>query len=667
MSHRSDTRKPNALIHESSPYLLQHAYNPVEWHAWSDETLQKARTENRLMLISIGYASCHWCHVMEHESFEDPLTAEIMNDKYLCIKVDREERPDVDQVFMTAVHLMGQRGGWPLHCITLPDGKPIYGGTYFPKAQWQKVLTEIHKLWKESPEEVLAYGDRLAEGMKQSELFKLQTPAGEVQRADLKQSIEKWKRGMDWEEGGPNKAPKFPLPNNYIALLRYAHLNADEALLNHVWLTLDKMCSGGIYDALGGGFARYSVDAYWKVPHFEKMLYDNGQLLSLYAEAARKKPNARYFEVCRDTIAWANRELKHPSGAWYSALDADSEGEEGKFYVWKESEIRNLLNADEWKEFEAYFPLNARSFWEHENHVLMRSHAGPETPELNAVLEKLRMHREQRIHPGRDEKILLSWNAMMIRGLCDAYITWNQPQWLDDAKHAMQFILHEMRNAEGEFLHSFKDGPSRIPAFLEDYVWLIEALCGLYEASFDTHWLYEARSVLLTTLSIFPEAGKGMLYYSSDRHSEIITRTIETSDNVIPASNSMLANQLYRMGQYFGRPDWNQRAKEMLAVVRNELIEYGPGYSNWINLALHFNFPALELVRIGENSVTQMQQFRQHYHPTLVMVASEHPSELPLLRDRMPQKWYLCEHGACQLPMEYASEVLQSIQKMFLP
>lgn len=653
-------RKPNALINESSPYLLQHAYNPVNWFPWSNAALKKAQEEDKLILVSIGYSACHWCHVMERECFEDGLTAEIMNEHFVCIKVDREERPDIDHLYMTAVHLMGGRGGWPLNVFALPDGKPVYGGTYYPKPQWQKVLKELRTLYAEQRSEVVEYGERLASGIQQSELFKVQEGT-KITRADLDAAIARWKNGLDHEDGGPNRAPKFPLPNNYQALLRYAHLSGDEALMQHVHLTLDKMAMGGIYDQVGGGFARYSTDVFWKVPHFEKMLYDNGQLLSLYAEAALQSGKARYQEVVEETIEFVARELRSPEGGFYSALDADSEGEEGKFYVWEMEELEKALNTEELNLLNSQFHLDEKGYWEHDRYVLMRRSADASTPELKALLSKMLSIRETRVRPGLDDKILLSWNAMMLRGLADAYRVFRNEAWLKLAEENLNFIRTHMMQENGELWHNWKNGKASIHGFLEDYVWFIEALCGLYEATFEEQYLEEATRLMYVCLSIFPSAGKGLLYFTSDRHGEWVARTIETSDNVIPASNSVLAVNLYRLGLLMSKPEWIARASEMSTTVRNELLNYGPGYSNWIMLAMFDAFDGKELVSRGENVKAEMQRIQQMYHPVLVPVAAGLQTQLSIARDRRENLWYLCRNGACDLPVSTVEEVFQAL------
>ncbi|NNE55492.1 MAG: thioredoxin domain-containing protein, partial [Flavobacteriales bacterium] len=361
----------NALIHESSPYLLQHAHNPVDWHPWGDEAFEKAKAQNKLVLVSVGYSACHWCHVMEHETFEDSAAAAIMNENFINIKVDREERPDVDQVYMTAVQLMTRRGGWPLNCFTLPDGRPIYGGTYFPKDQWINILEDLVEKQKSDPKMLEDYAERLTEGIQMSELVVRSDQEVEFQTDTIHALVNHWKNYWDIKKGGPNRAPKFPLPNNFEFLLQYGYQLADEPTQEYVATTLTEMARGGIYDQIGGGFARYSVDAEWKVPHFEKMLYDNAQLVSLYSQAFQADPSEEYARVVKQTIVFLEREMKAPSGIFYSALDADSEGEEGKFYVWSQEELQTLLEQD-WEWVKDYYNVNSNGKWEG-HYILLRA------------------------------------------------------------------------------------------------------------------------------------------------------------------------------------------------------------------------------------------------------------------------------------------------------
>ena len=427
----------NDLINETSPYLLQHAHNPVNWKAWNPETLELAKKENKLIIVSIGYSSCHWCHVMEHESFEDEEVAAIMNEHFISIKIDREERPDIDQVYMNAVQLLTGRGGWPLNCITLPDGRPIWGGTYFPKENWKSALNQISKVYAETPEKAIEYAEKLTEGVKKSDLVTINTKEAKFTLNDLQLAVSNWKQRIDFDLGGNKSAPKFPMPNNYQFLLRYAIQSGDQEILNFVNTSLTKMAQGGIYDQIGGGFARYSTDVKWHVPHFEKMLYDNGQLVSLYAEAYQATKNNLYKKTVFQTLEFIERELMDEEGVFYSSLDADSttktgELEEGAFYVWTEADLKSILDTD-YELFSAYYNINNYGYWEHDNYVLIKNEtdeafAKNHSISINALDKKvtswqklLLKERAKKDQPRLDDKSLTSWNALMLKGYVDAY------------------------------------------------------------------------------------------------------------------------------------------------------------------------------------------------------------------------------------------------------
>lgn len=441
----------NSLIHETSPYLLQHAHNPVNWYPWGAEALQKAKDENKLILVSVGYSACHWCHVMEHESFEDEQVASIMNEHFVCIKVDREERPDIDQVYMNAVQLMTGGGGWPLNCFCLPDQRPFYGGTYFRKQDWMRLLNDLQAFFVNKPKEAEEYADRLHKGIKQSDVVGFVAEQKEYSVNTLKEIVDPWTRYFDYSDGGYNRAPKFPLPNNFQFLLRYARLAKDQASNVITRLTLDKMAYGGIYDQLGGGFARYSVDSVWLVPHFEKMLYDNGQLVSLYAEAYQYSGSLLYKNVVAETLEFIRRELTSPEGGFYSALDADSEGVEGKFYCWTRDELKGILSDDE-EIFSTYYNVTEEGNWEETNilhrkeddKVIANAH-GLSEDELTVIIDrckaKLMKVREHRVRPGLDDKILTSWNGIMLKGYIDAYRVFRVDEYLQTALTNASFYL----------------------------------------------------------------------------------------------------------------------------------------------------------------------------------------------------------------------------------
>jgi uncharacterized protein YyaL (SSP411 family) len=676
----SSPKHTNQLIQESSPYLLQHAHNPVHWQAWNEQAWAQAKQENKLVLISIGYSACHWCHVMEHESFEDEGIAAIMNEHFVCIKVDREERPDVDQVYMTAVQLMSGHGGWPLNCFALPDGRPVYGGTYFQKAQWANVLLNLTDLWKNEADKAYHYAEQLTEGIKQAELVAVKETTAMPDQETLLKSWENWSKRVDGVEGGPNKAPKFPLPNNYLFLLHLGQsdmlaLEEKEALNQHIHLTLQKMAFGGIYDQLGGGFARYSTDHLWKVPHFEKMLYDNAQLVSLYAEAYRINKNNLYKEVVYETLAFVKRELCSGEGVFYSALDADSEGEEGKYYVWTKEELKRICGSD-FPLVEAYYNINETGFWEHDNYILLREkeldeicvELGLAAPDfknkIEAVKKKLLEERAKRMRPGLDDKSLTSWNALMIKGFADAYDVFGEQDFLHDAVQCAELIASKLRTKDGGLFHSYKAGKASINGFLEDYCFTIEAFLALYENTFTEKWLLLAGELCEYVCLHFKDAHSGFFYFTSDTDAPLIARKLELSDNVIPASASSMAKCLFRLGHLLGNKAYLEMARHMLMQMQTEIRQYGAGYSNWAQLQLWMSSPFYELAIVGKGVDEMRNAFRKHSLPNVIFAGSSTTSGLGILKDRYKADAtviYVCKDQTCLEPLTDVSRVLQLI------
>lgn len=672
----SEHQHTNSLINETSPYLLQHAHNPVDWYPWGEEALKKAKEEDKMILVSIGYSACHWCHVMERESFEDTAVARVMNEKFVCIKVDREERPDIDQVYMNAVQLMTGRGGWPLNCFALPDGRPIYGGTYFPKEQWLQVLGNIDSIYTNDRAKAEEYATQLTEGIRQSDLIPANTAEAEFTPADLKAIYQPWATHFDREEGGPNRAPKFPLPNNYQFLLKYAYLTNDAALKDYVNLTLEKMAWGGIYDQVGGGFARYSVDELWKVPHFEKMLYDNGQLVSLYAEAYQATKEPLYKQVIEQTLEFVGRELTSPEGAFYSALDADSEGEEGKFYIWTEKELKVALG-DNYDFAKGYYNINKHGFWEHDNYILLRLESDEDFAQKHRLsLEDLRQKvevvnakllevRSQRIRPGLDDKQLTSWNALMAKGYIDVYRVLGEPKYLEAAQKNLQFILNTQRREDGGLWHSHKEGRSTINGFLEDYCFTIEALVSMYEATFDIQWLNEAKSLANYTIDKFYDDRSGMFFFNSEDDEQLIARKTEVHDNVIPASNSSMAKGLFYLGHYFDNQRYLDISQQMLNNVKPKMASYGSGHSNWAILMLHHAYPFYEIAIAGPEAQSKRQELEQHYIPNHLLLGTTQAENLPLLEHKYTEgstKIYVCVNKACQLPVSEVGEAVGQVE-----
>ncbi|MGZ4098488.1 MAG: thioredoxin domain-containing protein [Bacteroidia bacterium] len=664
----------NELVNESSPYLLQHAHNPVNWVAFTQEAFEKAKNENKLVLISIGYSACHWCHVMEHESFEDEKVAGIMNEHFVNIKVDREERSDVDMIYMQAIQLMTGHGGWPLNCFTLADGRPIYGGTYFNKQQWVNVLVNLAELKKNNPDKVIEYAHNLTEGIKQSELITTQKKSeGDISKQVLIDSVEKWKERFDDSFGGPDKAPKFPLPNNYLFLLRYALLEKDKYVLDHVHLTLLQMAHGGIYDQLRGGFSRYSVDVIWKVPHFEKMLYDNAQLVSLYCEAYQHSQNKLYEQVVVQTLGFIEKEWYNNKGFFYSAYDADSEGEEGKYYVWTKEELREILR-DDFEIFADYYQVNEVGYWEHDNYILMRNKNLAELllkHDLNkeTVEQKIENCRalllkkaEKRVKPGLDDKTLTSWNAMMCSAFTKAYLCFSEEKYKNIALNSIHFILSQLVQDNGRLFRTYKNGKAKIDGFLDDYAFVIEALMNCYIISKDEEFILRAKKLTDFTLIEFGNPGSDFLFYTGNTADGLITRSTEIHDNVIPASNSQMALNLFYLGTYFDTPAYTAKALKMLNNVSAEIRHYGAGYSNWGCLALHTCYPFKEIAIVGNNVDEKLLELHKHSFTNTILAVSKTKSNLPLLKERFSEKEtlvYVCENNACKLPVKTINEALE--------
>ena len=665
-------KEPNNLIHASSPYLLQHAYNPVEWHEWGAAALAKAKNENKLILVSIGYSACHWCHVMEHESFESYEVADVMNKYFVCIKVDREERPDIDQIYMLAVQLMNGNGGWPLNAICLPNQKPIYGGTYFRKDDWINILLNLANLWAKEPEKAVKYADKLTLGIQQAEKIVALPDKIDFTEKHLTEIVEPWKRHFDISEGGYNRAPKFPLPNNWSFLLRYSFLTPDESTFTAVCTTLELMSMGGIYDQIGGGFARYSVDDKWHVPHFEKMLYDNAQLISLYTEGYQCLKFGPFKTVVTETIDWIFREMQAKNGLFFSALDADSEGVEGKFYVWDKSEFDEILGEDA-ALMADYYNVTDKGNWEEEetnilrrtqmDEAFMEKHQLDEASlkaKLALVKEKLMVQRSKRVRPGLDDKCLTAWNAMMIKALADSSQVFDNESYYIAAKTAAAFILQNMATTDGGLYRNYKNDKATILGFLDDYAFLIEALIALYEVDFDENWLLEAKRLTTYTLHHFTDENSEMFYYTAAQGEELIARKHEIMDNVISASNSVMAQNLQKLGLYFDDENYRQKASAMLASVLPNIKAYGSAYANWCIQLLNEVYGVNEIALTGDNFKETKKELDNYYIPNKIVLGGK-TDLLPLLKDKQSHetKIYICRNKTCQLPVNTVAEAVK--------
>jgi len=669
----------NLLSQETSPYLLQHANNPVHWKAWNVNSLAEAKEKNSLIIISIGYSACHWCHVMEHESFEDQEVAEVMNKDFVNIKVDREERPDVDAVYMKAVQLMTRRGGWPLNVVALPDGRPIWGGTYFRKQEWMETLGQLQEVYHSNPEKVIDYAEKLHEGIQSLSIVENLKSESEFHSTDLSPLVKKWKEDFDLDFGGMSRSPKFMMPNNYHFLMRYAFQKNDMKLFDFVNLTLTRMAYGGIFDTVDGGFSRYSVDNKWHVPHFEKMLYDNGQLVSLYSDAYKLTKNPLYKEVVEKTLSFVERELMSPEDGFYCALDADSLNsenhlEEGAFYVWKIPELKTIIG-DDFELFSQVFNINSFGLWEDENYVLIQNKSLKDIAKSNNITEStlqkkklfwekiLYIKREKRAKPRLDDKCLTSWNAIMLKGFVDGYKALENENYLNLALKNADFILKNLWSSEGNLYHNHKNGKSTINGYLEDYCFVISAFIALYEVTFDEKWLQYAKQLTDYSLEHFYDEKSGFFAFTSNLDQALITAHFETEDNVIPASNSVMGKNLFQLSIYFENSFYEKVSQRMLQNIL-PTIEYPSAYSNWMDLALNYSQENKELAICGDKALAYCNQINSLYLPNILLAGTEKPSNLPFLKDRCIAKrtqFYLCQNRTCLAPTDDFQEVISNL------
>ena len=709
MAPMSDTtlfKHTNELINSSSPYLQQHAHNPVDWMPWGDKAVEKAEKEGKLLFISVGYSACHWCHVMEHETFENEEAADYINEHFVSIKVDREERPDVDAVYMNAVQLMTGRGGWPLNCVALPDGRPVFGGTYFPKATFIERLQSIVNLKENNIQKLEQYAAQLSEGVASSDLLiapiegLAKDAAGFVWSksernkfgAEIDAKVDNWRKSWDRDKGLSKGAPKFPIPTNLDFLLHYGTVRDDKDALAQVKLTLDNMARGGIYDQAGGGFARYSTDADWKIPHFEKMLYDNAQLLTTYSNAFRVFAEPRYKDVALGIIDFINQELDDPSGGFRSALDADSDGVEGKYYVWDEEVLALALTPEDLKIALIAYDIHGKSYWEHENSVLMSWESDENLADavglssqefrdrLNIINHVLSNYRDgknalgeashlPRVKPGLDDKVLISWTALTVSGLCDAYRTFGNEEHIHRAEKALNFILKTARKTDGSLFHVYheKDG-AHINAFLEDYAFTIAACIDMYEATFNPKWLIESRELMLISFDKFYDTNTGVFWYTSNEEKELFAKKQENDDSVIPASNSTMADNLFRLGRYDTKFNWIERSDRMLlsAWENSDNIRRS---TNWAQVLLKRTLPFYEIAiseNVPEEIINTRKKLDVKYYPQIILAGGmDLPGQPKFLKGKYPSAnapksptlFFICEEGSCKLPVESLIEV----------
>jgi len=686
MSHSSETpetSKTNRLAAESSPYLLQHAGNPVDWYPWGDEAFEKARREDKPIFLSIGYATCHWCHVMEHESFEDPDVAALMNDTFVNIKVDREERPDIDQVYMTVCQMLTGSGGWPLTILMTPAKEPFFAGTYFPRESrfgrigMTELVPKVQALWSDERSKVAGSADQITARLEA--VSQIRTPGA----ADPKlpdRAVRELTNRFDDHHGGFGSAPKFPSPHNLLLLTRYAETEGASRSAVMVDETLRQMHRGGVYDQVGYGFHRYSTDARWLVPHFEKMLYDQAMMVLAATEASAAGSDARHRRIVDEVLTYVGRDMTAPGGGFYSAEDADSEGEEGTFYVWTQEQLAEVLGEDD-AAFAAgvWNVVDGGNFAEESTgertgaNILHRTgDEGVDTERLAAVRSTLFAARERRVHPLKDDKVLADWNGLMAAAFARAGRVFGTPAWIAAAEASLSFVLREMRDGDGRLLHRWREGDASVPAFLDDHAFLTWAALELYDATFDPAHLELADELQAATDRLFRDADNGGYFFTADDNETLLVRQKEIYDGAIPSGNSVAARNLLRLARLTGREELASRADEIFAAFAADTDQAASGHSHLADAVLLARSPSVEIVIAGEpgagDTEALLDEVRKRYLPAAVTLVVPPGSEgdrvrrlAPFTEDHAPVDGraaaYLCRNHACELPTTDPTEL----------
>lgn len=666
----------NNLINESSPYLLQHAHNPVNWYPWGAEALTLARQEDKPIIVSIGYSACHWCHVMERESFENEAVAAIMNQHFIAIKVDREERPDVDQIYIDAIQAMGIQGGWPLNVFLTPEQKPFYGGTYFPAETWMQLLQNVATAYQSERIALDESADKFAEALNFGEIDKYRLAAEAFSKEDLKPLYDNLSKTFDPKNGGTIGAPKFPMPGIWSFVLHYNTVVQDENSYQQLGLTLKKMAQGGIYDQVGGGFSRYSVDDRWFAPHFEKMLYDNGQLLSLYSRAFTFYQDDFYRQIVFQTIDFVQRELTSPEGGFYAALDADSEGEEGKFYTWNQQELDDVLGEDA-ALLNRYFNVKPEGNWEKGWNILHIAESSEVfvkqegiakamlDDKLNIAKTKLMAARNKRIRPGLDDKILSGWNGLMLKGIIDAYVSFKKEGFLELALKNAHFIKARVTRSDNGLYRTYKGGKAALHGYLEDYASIISAFKALYEVTFDEQWLEVAGTLTQYTLDHFYDEKEALFFFTDNSSEKLIARKKEIFDNVIPSSNALMAANLFELGIMLDNSQWQQIAKNMVEKVKNLIVNEPRFMNTWAEVLLKMAIPPAEIAIIGPEAMQMRLELGQVPYFNTLFSGTTTSSQLPLLENRTTLNdkttIYVCYNKACRLPVNSTEEAIKQL------
>ncbi len=666
----------NQLINETSPYLLQHANNPVHWLPWSPDVFKQAEKENKLVLISVGYSACHWCHVMEHESFSDAEVADLMNKHFLCIKVDREERPDVDHIYMMAVQMMTGRGGWPLNCFALPNGLPVFGGTYYPKSQWLEILNALHDAHQKTPAKLEEFGEKLKAGIKENDFIATKSKT-EFDGNQLKQAVDRLKSRFDKVHGGMQRAPKFPLPASWKFLLDFGILSGDNQLTQHVAFTLEKISYGGIYDHVGGGFYRYSVDEKWMVPHFEKMLYDNAQLATLYADAWMHFKNPSFKKILEETLHCLERDFLAENGGLYSAYDADSEGVEGKYYVWTAKEIK-ALSAENSDIFKAYFHIKEGGNWEGKNilhadeslgsfankHTMSRDNL---EKQFDRTLQNLKIERDTRVKPLLDTKQLASWNGMALTAFSRGYAVTGNKHYHTIALKIASFLENELITDDG-LQRKFTPDKSFHHAFLDDYAFVISGYISLFLANFNAEHLKFADKLVQHCMQKFYHQDSGMFFYTEEKNNELFDRKMELSDTVIPSSNSEMAAALFMLGTLMGKSRYREISEQMMQNMAPTVLGNPSYYANWGLQLLKHVFPFNEIIVTGKDATDNVKELHDRHFPNAFIVAAEKDENLPIFENRvLPLKTqiFICSNQQCDLPLNELYMAKEKISALY--
>jgi uncharacterized protein YyaL (SSP411 family) len=679
----------NRLARESSPYLLQHAHNPVDWFAWGDEALAKAKAEDKVILVSIGYSACHWCHVMERESFENETTARLMNEKFVNIKIDREERPDLDHIYMDAVQAISGGGGWPLNVFLTPDAKPFFGGTYFPpvkaynRSSWPEILDAISTAWAERRNEIEAQAQTLTDHLQNSGSFV--TPLAELEPGGMlsKQDIESMFSAImgtaDKTWGGFGNAPKFPQTFTIQYLLQYHYFTGSREALSQALLSIEKMLEGGIYDHIGGGLARYSTDVEWLAPHFEKMLYDNALLTGILVDAWQITGEARYEAAIRKTIGFVTAELMSPEGGFYAALDADSEGEEGKFYVWEKAEVDELLGVDA-ALFCEYFDISKEGNWEEKNILriltpldIFVGERGLDRQSFMALLERCRLkllvERSKRVRPALDDKIILGWNALMTRSIAKAASALDDDSYRELAEKNARFLVTRLgENGAGPaMLHTYKNGNAKFPAFLDDYAYLVSAFLQLYKTTLNDQYLKRSFECSTYLVENFSDDDSIFFFFTGKEQQDVIFRKKEIYDGATPSGNAVMAENLYQLALLFDRPEWRERADRMLKSLLPVITKYPGSFGVWASLTIQQQVGLNEVAVIGTDFASCTRKILSRFLPNLVIMASPNSTgEFPMLAakpDTGSTQFYLCKNYTCLAPFSGVQPLLLELER----